>query len=282
MQTLPRQLTAASAAILMLVFSGVAAATVISNHGPQTNPALRVYPFCPSRDQPVPSSSTTGADATLVPAGARQVLLCRYRGFGVDPKPVGSGSFRLIAHHLVSTRATVKGLASELNALKPATGVRACPSDNGTAIIAFFRYGSAPKADDPVTVDLSGCSSVTNGHLQRTAGTLSGLKLLRQLEALTALVAPAGKGVLTGKIVLVGGDPLASRFSFGGVVAVFGPGHKAVAHLRVRAGHRFRIELFPGRYQLTVDPSYGCPRRMVRVQAGRTTRFNVDTGCNVY
>ncbi len=180
MQTHPRHLIAASAAILMLVFTGVATATMVSDYGPHTNLALRTFPVCPSRDLHVPSSTTTGATATLVPAGARQVLLCRYSGLAGFPTPVASASFRLIARHLVITRTTVGSLASELNALKPATGARACASDNGTAIIAFFRYGSAPRADDPVTIELSGCSSVTNGHLQRTAGTVSGLKLVRQ------------------------------------------------------------------------------------------------------
>lgn len=115
------------------------------------------------------SSTTAGARTTLVPAGARRVLLCRYKGFGAYPKPVGPRSFRLIAHRLVTTPATVESLASELNALKASHGSQACPNDTGAAIVAFFRYDSAAKADDPVTIHLGGCLIVTNGRLNREA-----------------------------------------------------------------------------------------------------------------
>lgn len=141
-----------------------------SRHGP-----------CPGRGRRMLSSTTLGASAMLVPPGAQQVLLCRYSGFGAYPKPVGSRSFRLIAHYLVVTRATVGSLASELNALKAVHGTQACPGDNGAVIIAFFRYGSHPRADDPVTIHLGGCSIVSNGHLNREAG----LTLIRQLKTLT-------------------------------------------------------------------------------------------------
>lgn len=282
MQTLFRRVIAASAAILMLVLSGGAAATVISGREPHTNPGLRVYPFCPARDQHVPSSTTTGADRKLVPAGARQVLLCRYSGLGGYPKLIGSGPFRLIAHHLITNHATLDSLASELNALKPASGVRACPNDNGTAIVAFFRYGSAPDADDPVTINLSGCSSVTNGRLQRSAVSSPGFRLVRQLEALAALTAPVRKGILTGRIVRVGGDPLAT----GGVITVFDSQGKSMAHMTVQAGHRFRFTLPSGGYQLNVGhqlhPALDCPPEMFRVRAGHTTYVDANAGCNEY
>jgi hypothetical protein len=122
----------------------------------------------------------------MVPAGARQVLLCRYSGLGAYPNPFGARSFRLIAHHLVAARATVTQLTGGLNALEKQTGAHsyACPMDDGAAIIAFFRYGS--RSDDPVTVGLSGCSAVTNGHLNRLAGvTASGRDVVGQLEVLT-------------------------------------------------------------------------------------------------
>jgi hypothetical protein len=75
---------------------------------------------------------------------------------------------------------TTQRLAIELDALKPVIGAQACRSDDGSAIIAFFRYGRERKSDDPVTVGLSGCAFVTNGHVNREAGA----KLLGQLEAL--------------------------------------------------------------------------------------------------
>lgn len=291
MRTVRRHLIAGSAAILMLVFTGVAVATVPSDLGPHTDPALRVYPVCPSRDQHVLSSTTTGANATLVPAGARRVLLCRYSGLAGFPQPVGSARFRLIAHHIVTTPATVRSLATDLNALKPAIGARACPSDNGTAIVAFFRYGSAPKADDPVTIDLSSCSSVTNGLLQRTAGTVSGLRLVRQLKLLTPFASSSRTGVLTGAIIFAGGPALAPgqrKQPVAGLVTVFGARGRLIARERVRAGHLFRFRLAPGRYQLP-DPTrhqpragiVDCPAATAVVSAGHTTRVNVDYGCGV-
>ncbi|MDQ6807762.1 MAG: hypothetical protein M3065_23060 [Actinomycetota bacterium] len=183
MLTFRRKLVTASAATLALAFAGAATATTGGDHA--NNLGHRTFATCPSRDRHILRSTTAGASATLVPAGVRQLLLCRYSGLGSAPEPVGSASFRLLARGLVTNHATVRSLARKLNALKPAIGVTACPNDDGTAIIAFFRYGSTPKADDPVRVDLSGCSSVTNGHLQRTADTVSGLKLLRQLKRLT-------------------------------------------------------------------------------------------------
>jgi len=184
MQILRRHVLAVAIAAVALAGAGVAMATALA--GPRsaashTNPALRTYRFCPRRDRHPVSSTTVGAGAALVPAGAQQVLLCRYSGFEGYPNPVGPGSFRLIDHRLAAARTTVDRLASELDALKPAHGAQACPSDTGTAIIAFFRYGSPAKADDPVTIHLGGCSIVTNGHLNREAG----FTLIRQLKALT-------------------------------------------------------------------------------------------------
>ncbi len=147
-----------------------------------TNPMLRAYPFCRDHNRHLLSSTTIGSATALVPAGARQVLLCRYSGVG----PNRARALRLIAHRIVRTRATVDRLAAEFNALRQLTGVYACPSDSGASIIAFFRYGSAPKSDDPVTVDLGGCLAVTNGHVHRTAVWAPGPALLRQLKALTS------------------------------------------------------------------------------------------------
>lgn len=130
---------------------------------------------------------------------------------------------------------------------------------------------------------MSGCLSVTNGHLNRLAGiTAPGRNLLRQLEALTQPASTSDDGVLTGKIRLVGGDPLSNRPRFtGGVVRVSGLDHK-VAHERVAAGHRFRFELSAGQYQLSVGQNQGCPLETARVRADHTTRINVATGCNEY
>jgi hypothetical protein len=92
-----------------------------------------------------------------------------------------------------------------------------------------------------------------------------------------------GKGILTGSIMLVGGDPFANRSRFtGGLVTAVAQTHRAVAHMRVGAGHPFRFTLPPGSYLLTVHPSYGCSAIAVRVQAHQTTRANVPVGCAIY
>jgi hypothetical protein len=96
----------------------------------------------------------------VVPGGPTEILVCRYSGLGA--KPSSPGAFRLISHHLITDTAVVRPIAQELNHLKPAGGPTACPADNDTAIIAFFRYRNA--STNPVTVGLSGCRLVTNGH----------------------------------------------------------------------------------------------------------------------
>lgn len=135
---------------------------------------------CPPTDRHPVVSQGTAAAKVLVPRGARDVLLCRYRG--VNPTPELAG--RLTVSRRVKSRAAIKRLTREFDALRPVppgNGVTTCPADDGSKVIAFFRYARAP--DDPVTVNLRGCRSVTNGQIGRSA--LSGEKLLRHIETLT-------------------------------------------------------------------------------------------------
>ncbi len=185
MRVFRKHLIAVGAAALVLALAGGAAAVALTSRdsaAPHTNPALRVFPSCPGYNRHVISSTTPGSTTALVPTGAQQVLLCRYSGVG----PTRAKALRLIALRLVRKRATVDHLAAELHSLKPLIGAYACPADFGTSIVAFFRYGSARESDDPVTVDLSGCTTVTNDHLTRAAIWAPGPTLLRQLEALTS------------------------------------------------------------------------------------------------
>lgn len=91
--------------------------------------------------------------------------------------------------------------------------------------------------------------------------------------------AHGGAGVLTGKILLAGGDPLAHVHV---VVTVFGSHHKAVAHSRSSTGHRFRFELPPGQYELILKPRYSCRPVTIRVHANRLARVNIATGCSLF
>jgi hypothetical protein len=185
MRVFRKHLIAVGAVGLAVVAMTGGAVGALTRHGPASpdaDPARRVSPVCPGYNRHVIGSTTIGSTAALVPAGAQQVLLCRYSGVGLNR----GKAVRLIALRLVHKRATVDRLAAEFNTLRPLGGAYNCPSDSGAAIIAFFRYGSASKSDDPVTVGLSGCVTVTNGHLTRTAIWPPGPTLLRRLEALTS------------------------------------------------------------------------------------------------
>lgn len=173
MRTYLKHFAVAGALALMLGFTGIAVA--VPSNEPHTDPALLIYPTCPRHDLHVASSTTAESDAKLVPAGAHRVLLCRYSGL-----PRG----RLLAHRVVTSRSTTRGLARAFDALKPATGVRSCPADDGQAVVAFVRYGTTGKSDDPVQLNLSGCRIATNGHLHSDATTDAGARLVRRLEAL--------------------------------------------------------------------------------------------------
>ncbi len=152
------------------------------------NVGLQAYPKCPTHDRRLLVSTTVGADATLAPQGAQKVLLCRYSGLGHTP--AGPKSLALIAQHLLGNATTVGGLAARLNSLPTSSGAFHCPADTGAAIIAFFRYGSTAKADDPITVHLQGCSNVTNGQVTRSAGTTAfGRRLVHSLTFLTRAAA---------------------------------------------------------------------------------------------
>lgn len=83
-------------------------------------------------------------------------MLCRYG----PPK-----QDRLFVSRTIRSQQITSGLARELNALPERHGVFACPMDIGPRLIAVFRYPRG--ADNPVTVDLSGCNPVSNGHLNR-------------------------------------------------------------------------------------------------------------------
>jgi hypothetical protein len=118
---------------------------------------------CPASDAHVAASTRAGAQARLVPTGARSVRLCQYNG--LDP---ANEIDRLTAGRLVRGAATTTALAADLDAIPQTSGIYSCPADTGSSIVAYFRYRSGPR--DPVTVDLSGCEIVTNGLAHRIAG----------------------------------------------------------------------------------------------------------------
>src|SRR5947209_4038962 len=124
-------------------------------------------PACPRHDRQPLVSRAAGASAALAPGRPQAVLLCRYSGLQ-GPRARWQ---HLVGERLVRRADRVRHLASELNALPPVSGVQACPADNGSAIVAIFRYRSG--SDNPVTVGLTGCRLTTNGYVHREAGTVA-------------------------------------------------------------------------------------------------------------
>lgn len=165
-----------------VALSAVAAAIVaLSPTATAGSHGLRIYRTCPARDVRQLTSTTSGANRQLVPSGSRQVLICRYGGLDA-----GAARMRLVSSRRVVDQSTAAHLAKEFDALhRFRNGSYSCPADFGAKIIAIFHYLPAPKSDDPVSVDISGCMPVTNGHLIRTAMLSPGAALLGQLERLT-------------------------------------------------------------------------------------------------
>jgi hypothetical protein len=113
----------------------------------------------------------------LVPSGAGSLLLCRYRGLNA-----AAGARRLNGTRLITRRPEVASLTRQFDALPTSTLMFHCPMDDGSEIAATFLF--AHRAAVLVTVELTGCTTVTNGHVTRTAATGAGPKLIARLEAL--------------------------------------------------------------------------------------------------
>jgi hypothetical protein len=140
---------------------------------------------CPASDRTPTVSQAPAADATLVPPGADSLTVCRYNGLA-NPPPLsvaGFPAFGLVGVGVVGDQATIARLASELNALPLASGVRSCPADFGNAVVAYFGYPSGP--GDVVRVGLSGCNDVSNGHIKRLG---LGAPVVGQLAVLAKLL----------------------------------------------------------------------------------------------
>ena len=140
---------------------------------------------CPASARQAAVSARPGAARRLVPPGARAVLLCRYSGLDSP-----GTAFRLTVQRLVDNEVTAARLTRELDALTPATGVYHCPADSAANVVARFLYATG--AQDPVTVDLTGCNGVTNGHVHREAGvSAAGRSIVGALARLTTRFAGA-------------------------------------------------------------------------------------------
>ena len=98
-----------------------------------------------------------------MPGQPGALLLCRYSGLNGHPR------LTLTRSRAITDAATVAHLAHGLNALpQPSPGAVNCPADSADAVVMFFLYAHGP--GDPVSVGLSGCQDVANGHVHRLAG----------------------------------------------------------------------------------------------------------------
>ena len=124
------------------------------------------------------------ARTTLLPAAPRELRLCRYSGVNATPPRV------LIDARLLTGRELIGRLVREFDSLpKVPPGVAfSCPADIGSEIDVLAEYPGHERV--AVIVSLTGCTSVTNGTVTRTAlaygGSPVGPRLLRELKSLTA------------------------------------------------------------------------------------------------
>jgi hypothetical protein len=132
---------------------------------------------CPRAASTLTASTNKLAQRMLVPPGATTVLLCRYRG--LNPSAT---AHRLQHSRRVTSTAQVARFTTELDALPKLGRVIHCPMDDGSEITATFGYRSA--ASVYLDVGLTGCRTVSNGHLTRTASSPGGSRLIDQLTSL--------------------------------------------------------------------------------------------------
>lgn len=261
---------AATAVCLAIAGAGVAVALKSSNRGHRRRNAgvtsAARFPSCPTRAPRRLRSSRRGPNVTLVPSGTDQLLLCRYDGPFGGPDARIAHRFRLVAQRLIVDRHEATNLAGALNRLPrlPSGVGRECGQE-GPTIVAFFRYPSGPS--DPVSVQLAGCLTATNGHLTTEAAVGD---FLDKLDALIhAAPAPghptgsAGTATIAGYVRLCGGPAPGRCFgsTIGGcapdgcsrsdrVVAIDAAGD-VIAQQWLRYPYpngRFRLQVPPGQY----------------------------------
>jgi hypothetical protein len=143
-----------------------------------TDASARAATTCPATAPTLTAPARPGSGA-LAPTGATSVLLCRYHG--LNP---AATAHRLSGSRLVTAKAKVSRLLTELDALPPAPRGIHCPLDDGSELTARFAYVHA--AAVLVTLNLTGCRTVTNGRVSRTASGSAGSRLIEQLSALVS------------------------------------------------------------------------------------------------
>lgn len=239
-----------------------------STNGNPTGPSVSASLACATRSAPV-NSTRAGAGSAVVPPGANAILLCRY----------GPNGHRVL-ERTVTAGSTVSRLARELNALPSAMGSYNCPSDDGESVVADFSY--ATDAPDPVSVGLSGCQSVSNGHVSRLG---AGKPVISRIAGLIPW-----QGTIVGRLRVCGGPAPGGCHPTRGITSCGAHGcvhadQVAILHslgaqypnVKLRRG-RFTVRVEPGRYRLAllVDGRHVHGKVVqtakARVRNGRVTR----------
>jgi hypothetical protein len=118
----------------------------------------------------------------VVPAGAREMLLCRYWGYGMlkQSKKTRERAGTLMSERRFARRSLVRSLSREFDRTRPAHGTYSCPSDDGANLYAEFSYADQPNV--VVEAHLHGCGFVYNGFGR---GGFPPTGLMRKLERLS-------------------------------------------------------------------------------------------------
>jgi hypothetical protein len=163
-----------------LVASAILAVALRNAFAAQSRP-----PACAARAPiELPFNAWAPARRQLAPPGADAIRLCRYNALGHKP-------LRGLARSALIVRAErVRELVGELESLpRLPPGALACPMDNGALIDMLLAYRDGNGV--LVQVDLTGCATVKNGNVTRTAGeTKAGHALLAQIERSTGYKGP--------------------------------------------------------------------------------------------
>lgn len=163
--------------VTRLILILVLAAGVGSSSAAAARTLAVVGSSCPSLLPASDPSTRPGSAQRLVPPGASSLLVCSYHG--LNP---ASQARRLERSGHLGRGSELSTILSEFDALPASRGLSGCPMDDGSAIVAVFGYPEPPSS--PVTVGLTGCRIVSNGHVTRTASLPPGPTLLAQLTSI--------------------------------------------------------------------------------------------------
>ena len=145
--------------------------------------AIAAAKACPDNPVDVARSLSPDAQRELVPVGAVSVTICRYRGLN-DPSPRYVNQF--VGSAALTDGQQVRSLGDQFNALPPplpSGTAAACPSDDGSLLLAIFAYSQS--TPNPVSVHPTGCSDATNGYITADMSFDAGQRLRTELQRMT-------------------------------------------------------------------------------------------------